>query len=125
MKQLISVCLILSVLGFIQAHSQPPLNSGEQYGDWYRSLTIPPNPNDPYSGQSCCSVADCRPTDYKQEGDHYVVRIPADIDGEKGDKWLAVPPDKILERIDNPTGRGVVCYTPARGIMCFVRTAEG
>lgn len=33
---------------------------------------------------------------------------------------MAVPADKILHRYDNPTGRAVVCWTPALGIMCFV-----
>ena len=35
-----------------------------------------------------------------------------------------MPPDKILQRTDNPTGRAVVCWTPQRGIMCFVRATE-
>lgn len=37
---------------------------------------------------------------------------------------MVVPPKKILMRKDNPLGRGVVCYTPQQGIMCFVRTTE-
>jgi hypothetical protein len=39
-------------------------------------------------------------------------------------KWTAVPQDKILQHIDNPVGRAVVCWTPALGIMCFVRATE-
>ena len=39
--------------------------------------------------------------------------------------WLRVPSSKIIERVDNPTGRGVVCFTPAAGILCFVRPPEG
>ena len=31
-----------------------------------------------------------------------------------------VPPEKILERPDNPTGRAVVCFTPEAGVMCFI-----
>lgn len=42
-----------------------------------------------------------------------------------GDQWLIVPAEKILNRSDNPTGRAVVCWTPASGILCFVHGAEG
>ena len=38
--------------------------------------------------------------------------------------WLRVPPNRIIDRIDNPTNRGVVCFTPEAGILCFVRPAE-
>jgi hypothetical protein len=41
-----------------------------------------------------------------------------------GEAWFAVPADKILQRTDNPTGRAVVCWTPQRGILCFVRATE-
>jgi hypothetical protein len=33
---------------------------------------------------------------------------------------LRVPPERIIDGIDNPTGRGVVCFTPEAGILCFV-----
>ncbi len=65
---------------------------------------------------SCCSLADCRPTESRIKANHYEALV--------GDNWLAVPPDKILQRTDNPTGRAVVCWTPQRGIMCFVRATE-
>jgi hypothetical protein len=41
-----------------------------------------------------------------------------------GEAWFPVPADKILQRTDNPTGRAVVCWTPQRGIVCFVRATE-
>jgi hypothetical protein len=37
---------------------------------------------------------------------------------------MTVPPRRILQRADNPVGRAVVCWTPQRGIMCFVRGTE-
>jgi len=74
---------------------------------WFRSLL------QPGTSISCCSISDCRATDYRVEGDHYEALI--------GEKWFVVPPDKILQRTDNPTGRAVVCWTPQRGIVCFVR----
>jgi hypothetical protein len=77
---------------------------------WFQGL------RQPGTGISCCSIADCRPTDFRTQGDHY----EAMIDGQ----WHQVPTATILERMDNPTGRAVVCYTPTRGIMCFVRGPE-
>ncbi len=38
--------------------------------------------------------------------------------------WLRVPPNRIIDRTDNPTNHGVVCFTPEAGILCFVRPAE-
>jgi hypothetical protein len=77
---------------------------------WFNSL------QQPGSGISCCSIADCRRTDSRIVGDHYEVMI----DGE----WRAVPPSAVVDRDDNPTGRAVVCYTPARGIMCFIKAPD-
>ena len=37
---------------------------------------------------------------------------------------LRVPPNRIIDRIDNPTNRAVVCFTPEAGILCFVRPSE-
>ena len=38
--------------------------------------------------------------------------------------WLRVPSNRIIDRTDNPTNRGVVCFTPEAGGLCFVRPAE-
>lgn len=92
------------------AVAKPPAGTDLSLAPWFQSL------RQPGTGVSCCSVADCRTTDYRTEGDHYEALID--------DKWMRVPPDKVLQRIDNPTGRAVVCYTPSLGIMCFVRAAE-
>ena len=61
-------------------------------------------------------MADCRPADYRVGTNGYEVYIE--------DQWRPVPAEKILQGKDNPLGRAVVCYTPARGIMCFVRGTE-
>jgi hypothetical protein len=37
---------------------------------------------------------------------------------------LRVPSNRIIDKIDNPTNRGVVCFTPEAGILCFVRPAD-
>jgi hypothetical protein len=92
------------------AAAAPPQNADPALAPWFRSLL------QPGTTVSCCSLADCRPTDYRIKADHYAVMV--------GGRWLAVPPDKILQRTDNPTGHAIVCWTPQRGIMCFVRATE-
>lgn len=92
------------------AYARPPPNPDPNLAPWFESL------RQPHNGASCCSISDCRPADYRTSGDHYEVMLE--------DRWVAVPPDKVLRRLDNPTGRGVVCWTPATGIMCFVRGPE-
>ncbi len=91
-------------------HAAPPPDADPAMAPWYHSL------RQPGSGISCCSMADCRPVDYRTVNDHY----EAFIEGE----WRPVPPEKVLTRADNPTGRAVVCWTKMSGIMCFVRGPE-
>jgi hypothetical protein len=97
-------------LGAGLALAKPPAGTDYSLAPWFESL------RQPGTGVSCCALADCRTTDYRTEGDHYEALID--------NKWVIVPPEKVLNRVDNPTGRAVVCYTPALGIMCFVRASE-
>jgi hypothetical protein len=92
------------------AKAGPPPDSDPALAPWYQSL------RQPTTGASCCSIADCRAAEYREIGDHYEVLID--------DKWTLVPQDKILQHVDNPIGRAVVCWTPTLGIMCFVRATE-
>jgi hypothetical protein len=103
--------LVLAAL-LLASHAlaEPPPDADPNLAPWFRSLL------QPGTTVSCCSIADCRATDSRVEGGRYEALI--------GQQWYAVPPDKILQRTDNPTGRAVVCWTPQRGIMCFVRPTE-
>lgn len=93
------------------ARAAPPPDADPALSPWFRSLQAPD------TGRSCCSITDCRPTEARTRGDHYEVLIE--------DRWLVVPPEKVLSRADNPTGRAIVCWTPTLGIMCFVHGPEG
>ena len=104
------ILFMLVVLAINPAVADPPPNADPALAPWFRSLL------QPGTSISCCSVADCRTTEYRVEGDHYEALI--------GEAWFAVPPDRILQRTDNPTGRAVVCWTPQRGIVCFVRATK-
>ena len=100
----------LTLLLAASATAAPPPNADPALAPWFRGLL------QPGTGMSCCALADCRPTEYRIKSDHYEAMV--------GGKWVAVPPDKILQRTDNPTGHAIVCWTPQRGIMCFVRATE-
>ena len=104
----IASALVLSLTTSVAA--APPQGADPALAPWFRSLL------QPGTGMSCCALADCRPTEYRIKSDHYEAMV--------GGKWVAVPPDKILQRTDNPTGHAIVCWTPQRGIMCFVRATE-
>jgi hypothetical protein len=92
------------------AAAAPPEGADMRLAPWFRSL------QQPKTGMSCCSIADCRPTDFRASGDHY----EAFVNGE----WTRVAEDKVVHQTENPTGRAVVCWTPVHGIMCFVPGPE-
>ena len=92
------------------SHAAPPPNADPALAPWFQSL------QQPGTGVSCCSISDCRPTDFRTSGDQYEALIE--------EKWIRIPPEKILQRSDNPVGRAIVCWTPTRGVMCFVRGTE-
>jgi len=109
MKSLVIAVVALGSLAGM-AKADPPPNSNMSLAPWFRSL------KQPGTGMSCCSIADCRQTDFRIQGGQY----QALIEGQ----WRPIPPAAILRRTDNPTGRAVVCYTPYFGIMCFIRGPE-
>jgi hypothetical protein len=104
----IAAAVLGSLSSFAVAH--PPPKSDLRFEPWFESL------RQPGTGMSCCSMADCRATDFRIQGGQYQARVMG--------KWEDVPPSVVLRRTDNPTGRAIVCYTPYRGIMCFVRGPE-
>lgn len=99
------------------AVAAPPDSPDPALAPWFESL------KQPGTGAPCCSIADCRTVESRQDRDGYEVLI----DGRwkmSVPFWLRVPPNRIIDRIDNPTNRGVVCFTPEAGILCFVRPAD-
>jgi len=107
--------LRIAVLGFLclftgLAAARPPEGADMSLAPWFQSL------QQPGTGMSCCSIADCRPSEFRIANGSY----EAWVAGE----WKVVPPEVILRRTDHPTGSAIVCYTPYRGIMCFIRGPE-
>lgn len=99
-------------LGAAFAWARPPEGApvDPALHDWYQSLKMPGTPF------SCCSMADCRPTDYRMGDNGY----EALLDG----KWVPVPQDRVLVGYTNPVGRAVVCSSGNGTILCFVPTNE-
>jgi hypothetical protein len=93
-----------------------------EFADWFRSLKEPGTVGMMGLGNSCCSpTKDCQMTDYETdaEGRYWIA-----VEGER----VQVPPQKILQRTDNPTGHGVACwryYDDHPVVRCFVRASEG
>jgi hypothetical protein len=101
--------MALLAVGALEA--APAENADPSMHGWFESL------KQPGSGVSCCSIADCRPVDYKLDVDGYEAMIEA--------RWVRVPDDKVLHGKPNPTGRGVLCRSPISGtILCFVPASE-
>ncbi len=109
-----TACAALSLLLPIPSNGAPPPGADLTLAPWFESLQAP-------NGKSCCSIADCRPVSYRIAVDHYEVLAGRTDDG--ADIWLAVSPDVVLQRYDNPTGRPVACILGGR-VLCFVKAAE-
>jgi hypothetical protein len=104
-RQLVLACIIALCVTAGPLLAKPPPGATAN-SLWFESL------EDPETTLSCCDEADCRVVDDRIAGDHYEVLVRG--------AWIAVPAGKMLHRTDNPTGRAVLCWSPAFGIMCFV-----
>jgi len=113
---------ILLLLSAATAPAHPPENPDPKLHEWFESLT------DPQSGIGCCAESDCRilaDADWRATPEGYEVKIEGD--------WFPVPPDKVLQRRPNPTGRAVACWqlfwntrkqANSALIFCFLRAEE-
>src|SRR5262249_39806918 len=99
-RPLVIIVTLLTLCSSAVAH-----DPGAEFGDWFRSLKEPGTEEITGGSRSCCSPAsDCQTTDYETdaEGRYWIT-----TEGER----IQVPTDKILQRADNPTGRGVACLS--------------
>src|SRR5580704_3548011 len=92
------------------AFAEPLVNSDPSLAAWFNSLSAP-------DGTPCCAIADCRRTISRPTADGYEAFID--------NSWVIVPWDRVLPKIDNPTGQAVVCTAPkTKIILCFVRPPD-
>jgi hypothetical protein len=100
-----------------QVWAQPPDRVDPSLSPWFESL------KQPGTGAGCCSIADCRAAEVRRDNQAYEVKIDHTWH-VSSIFWLQVPPNRILDEPDNPTGHAVLCYTPEAGILCFVPPPE-
>jgi hypothetical protein len=100
-----------ATFGIGATDAAPPENADPNLAPWFESL------KQPGSGVSCCSIADCRPVEYRLVADGYEAYLDT--------RWVHVPDDKIIHGMSNPLARGVLCRSPISGtILCFVPASE-
>lgn len=106
-----SAATLLLAFGISSAGARPPENADPALHSWFESL------RQPDTGNSCCSIADCRPVDYRlAEGGYQAFIDPA---------WVPVPERRVLHGQSNPTARAILCRSPVSGaILCFVPANE-
>jgi hypothetical protein len=106
------------IIGCLIAFSTEAHDGTDPLAMWYQSLT------DPETGISCCSMQrDCQPVD-----DYHASRTPGGYVVSIEGRSVEVPPNKVLQRADNPTGHAVVCFGHVDGVpvpRCMVRATEG
>ena len=114
MLRVLTVCsFLLVMLDLGSAPAAPPdgADPNSPVGQWFQSL------KQPGSDASCCSIADCRPVDYRIGADGY----EAKLDGN----WVHVPDQRVLRGQSNPLERAILCRSPISGaILCFVPASE-
>ncbi len=104
--------------GCLIALSAAAHDGDDQLSAWYRSLV------QPETGVSCCSMQrDCQPVD-----DYHASATPGGYVVSIEGRSVEVPPNRVLQRTDNPTGHAVVCFSRVDGVpvpRCMVRAIEG
>ena len=107
------------------ATARPPEGADPALEPFYRSLTVPEG-NDAFSGVECCSVADCRPVQIRQRGEHWQAFISAAVfpaDQHPPDDWVNVPDSVIIRNVFNEQGEPVACWYGGR-VRCFLLGPE-
>lgn len=68
----------------------------------------------PVTGGSCCNMTDCSLTDdWDQRAGSYVVRLAG--------AWVTVPDEIVIRgHHPHPSGRAVLCVSPAGPMLCFL-----
>lgn len=119
MTRIIYAALAIAALAAIllaqTVFARPPENADPALAPWFQSLHTK-------EGVGCCSIADCRPVEYRIEKDHFEALIGKQFGENVTPHWEPVPPDHILQNTRNPTGRAIACWVPylQHRILCFV-----
>src|SRR5579884_97878 len=96
MKKLCALAVAMLLTAAAGATLPGGVDPDSPMAQWYRSLKAPDT-----IGGSCCSIADCRPVEARQVGDHWEVLT------EEG--WEPVLPERVLHR-ENLDGRSLARF---------------
>ncbi len=108
--------MLVMALAASQVQARPPENADPALAPWFESLQAE-------DGGRCCSMADCRPVEYRIDGEDYEALIGNQFEVEPP-RWTVVPAARILKKTENPVGRAIACWTPYTGILCFVLPSQ-
>ena len=102
MRFAVPLIVLFSIGAQAQEHNRHPLRDLALHEKFYSTWHMPDNPT-----KSCCSMADCYPTEIKIiDGKIYAQR-------REDSKWLLVPAQKVERNRDNPDGRRII-FAPLR-----------
>ncbi len=113
--RLLSV-LVITLVVVLGVHGVAISHDGHN-AEWFKSL------KQPGTGASCCDLSDCREVRSRVGAEGYEVFITSPTFPIMVDEWVKVPTERIIRGRENPTGSAVVCWTPHRGVICFVEGA--
>lgn len=110
-----ALILLLSVAPAIaQEHRHHPVADMPLHERFYKTWNMPDQP-----AKSCCSSADCYPTEVRYRAGHWQAKRRED------GKWLWIPDAKVEQHRDNPDGRSHLCAPPPNAsyppdtVFCF------
>ena len=101
--------------GCAPALAAPPPDADPRLAPWFQGLTHPG------TNKPCCSLADCRPVQYRVIDGHFQAFIGDEFPrwSNPPHSWVDVPDSHVLHRPDNPTGEGVACWFQGE-VVCFI-----
>lgn len=116
---LIVLALILVMISPVRGAPPSEYRADPSLSEWFRSLERPD------VGGSCCDRSDCREVSSRIGPSGYRVLLEPGVFPVAEPQWVDIPAEKIIKGKSNPTGRGVVCWLPYMGVICYAPGVEG
>jgi hypothetical protein len=92
----LAAALLAAVSISAPARAHSPMGVDPSLAPWFQAL------QQPNGGGSCCNDRDCELVQARV--------TPKGWEALVDKAWLAVPPERLLQRHDNPTGSAVLCH---------------
>ena len=105
----LAAALLAAVSISAPARAHSPMGVDPSLAPWFEAL------QQPNGGGSCCNDRDCELVQARMTPKGWEVFV--------GKAWLSVPPERLLQRHDNPTGSAVLCHIE-KNVLCFIPPVE-